>query len=594
MPGIIGHFKKHGIQPSHTIHKNSIHSTDTLKELILAHNYRIMAINGPNNALSLSFHETPDQFIALFGHCFDRESFSELKAPQIDSFLRRKNLLQSLNLLEGAFHIAWLKKAENKFTLLNDRLGILPLYYIYHPDRFSFAPKMHFLGQYGLDDLNKDAFITFMMAGYCMGGTTLFEPISYLRPATILDIDLNTYQINLKTYWQMNYRAEADKPSKNLSRDLYEAILNSTKLLCPSETRSRSSIFLSGGWDSKGLLGAMMATGGKPSRIITNGEADHTPFSDTYLAKKIAAKYKIPYTLNLKDVALSNTNCLQGLKQCEIITDSSPENFGQQNPPQGVFSDIDYILKGDEVWGWQDMAYNRNQAIGHVMPNEVSTTFRNLFNGYKKEDVQEIYNQQISQILPGPKTSNWNDYKDQLYLYGRVNRYIFGLGGSDEEQIQVRRPFLTGMVLDVISRIPAKLRVQKNLYKEMMTNYHRELVSFGDCYTSSIPNYYAQMRPFIQQRMDAYFKENTDFNGLIDLNACLSLINGFAPSTSSKKSPSKKQMLRKRIENKIMHRVHRTSIYQKRAASSWEHKRPADERLAFRLWLLTEFMYGSN
>ena len=47
-------------------------------------------------------------------------------------------------------------------------------------------------------------------------------------------------------------------------------------------------------------------------------------------------------------------------------------------------------------------------------------------------------------------------------LYGRVARFIFSLGYYRELATEVRRPFLTRRVLDVIQRLPPRHRVNNN------------------------------------------------------------------------------------------------------------------------------------
>ena len=593
MPGIVGYFSKNDLQFRSEKSNMSI-ADKTPVELFRTPNALLNGYERNNTPVSLSYHDTPDKYFALFGHCFDRDSFSEIKARQLDELLQQKDLITVLNRLEGAFHAVLLNKEKNELTLVNDRLGILPLYWTIDADSFRFGYDISSLGRYGLQDLNREGLFCFLIAGYCLGTSTLFEKISYLGPATILKADLTKFKVSLTNYWRMRYNPDRNISTKSLACELNGAVLESIRLLCPSDSRAHAGIFLSGGWDSKGLLGGMMATGSGPKRAITNGEDDRLAFSDTNTAKKIAAKYGIPCVVNLKNTALCEDRSLQGLQQCELITDTSPEVFGQHKIAPELFTDLDYILKGDEVWGWQDYAYNRNQGIGHVMPNSIPSRLSALIKDYSTQDIWEAYSRQIDQLVPDQDFDNHNEFKDMLYMYGRVNRYIFGLGRSDEEHIQVRRPYLTKMVLDVIARIPNKLRVQKNLYKEMMIRNQPDLVAFGTSYTSSIPNYYYHMRPLIQRRMKLFFEKNTDFNGLLNLDACRALIDGFAPSITEKKAPSQKMKLRKTIENRAFHLLHRTGLYQKRVAKSWECHEPSDERLAFRLWLLTEFFYHNS
>jgi hypothetical protein len=63
---------------------------------------------------------------------------------------------------------------------------------------------------------------------------------------------------------------------------------------------------------------------------------------------------------------------------------------------------------------------------------------------------------------------DWTDRKDFLYLHGRVARFIFSLGYYRSHATELRRPYLTQPVLDVVRRLPTEFRVYKNLYQSML------------------------------------------------------------------------------------------------------------------------------
>ena len=155
----------------------------------------------------------------------------------------------------------------------------------------------------------------------------------------------------------------------------------------------------------------------------------------------------------------------------------------------------------------------------------------------------------------------------------------------------MRRPYLTTKVLDVMADTPPALRVQKNLFKQMMIASHPRLVSFGDSYTSSIPDYYHHMHAQIIGEATQAFESGLDFGRAILPEKALSMVNAFSPGVAERNAPSLKVRLRNKIENRWMHLVQRTSLYCKKTAANWENIPTTSDRIVFRLWLLCRLFH---
>jgi glutamine amidotransferase-like protein len=527
--------------------------------------------------------------LVLYGHCFNNQKKIQYNAQKLlKDYIDRGNKL--LDELDGAFYFVLINAKENRVTVINDRLGLLPLYWKESPGQLLIAPKIKYITKTLPENLDDDSLAMFLIAGYSIGDKTLHKDVYYLLPATVLTYQLNTEKVNFERYWHFEFK-NGKTSKKELIIELENAINESMELLVAPH--DRYGIYMSGGWDSRVMFGSAVNTNRKPSVFVTNGENDKLPFSDTYIAKKIARDYNCEYRFNHRDSSRSVENYYNGIKQCELITDSSPDVFGQHLGQEDLYRDLDFMLKGDEVWGWLDLAQSKSEAIGNVMPNLIPEYLQEIVGN--KLDIEEKYYNQVNSLFDTFHEQNsWNEKKDLLYIYGRENRYIYGVGASDEEWIEVRRPLLTKRVLDVIAKTPDIYRVHKNLFIEMLKSQFYDFFKYGSSYQSSIPDYYYHMKPIILKSMKQHLSKGHNFNGQLDSQKILKLLEKFNPGIQLKKNPGFKQKTKHCLKDNYLYLYHRTSSYKNKIAHTKEKLPPSLDRIVFRLFLLLEYFYNSE
>jgi asparagine synthetase B (glutamine-hydrolysing) len=195
----------------------------------------------------------------------------------------RLDLLKNLN---GSFAAAIYDGAEEKLTLVNDRYGLIKLFYYHDKDRFCFAPKIRPLLRLGAKkSLRKDAIIDFFLFGYLLVDKTFFEHIRQLPPASILEVSKNG--MNLVKYWDYEYVEHYDaRPQEELIDEL------GTLWQRAVERRIKKDetiiIPLSGGLDSRAILAAVLRCTSKDN-IITSTFGEQGSF-DFEIGKMVAEK----------------------------------------------------------------------------------------------------------------------------------------------------------------------------------------------------------------------------------------------------------------------------------------------------------------
>ncbi len=524
-----------------------------------------------------------DDTAALWGHAFDTRDRKQLDAAELLRRFKRDGT-DLLDNLEGGFHAVIHDSLRRQVHVFNDRAGMLPLYWRRTASGVTLAPRVRFVAD-EMPSFDPVGVLTFLGIGYCLHDRSLFDGVKVLTPATHMTVDLASRNVVSTTYWDIVYSPDNDASHRELASDLHEAVVDSVDLLNP-HGNDRAGLFLSGGWDCRGILGAQLELGHPPAAVITNGKSDSIPGSDTALARRLAIDHGLEYRFCKRDPELAPRLYREGVARCELITDTAPEIFGQHRARPGVFDDLDFIFKGDEIWGWRTEAVDRLSAIAPVMPSKINSAALALLTPDFAENAAHLYQAEIDRVLSECRNDGWNDIKDYLYFKGRVARYIFGLGASDEEHLQVRRPFFTRKVLDVVRRVPARLRVEKNLYLEMMARHQSTLYRYRRNHVSHIADYYAYMTDEVVSVGQAIADGSACIPGMLRRAELADLLQSVVPGDT----PSPKIDIRARLKDAFTdrwgHLWYRSGLYETRSRRLVADWSASDSVVRFRAFLL--------
>ncbi len=526
---------------------------------------------------------------ALYGHCFDPRD-----GRLLDAAAMRERLAADgdalLDRLEGAFHYLEIDRAAGRLRLLNDRIGILPLYWHAGQGIFSFGPRLRLLARRGASwDPAPGAVVCFLSVGHYLGPSTQVRQARLLTPATILEVDLAGLEVKERRYWNLVYDPDTQASGGEHRRRLGEAIEESVRLMSAPQT-GRAGIFLSGGWDSRSILGAMLALDRPPQLVITNGVSDEIPFADTWLAKRMAGDLGLPFRFCRRVPDIGPRLWLDGVHAGEITTANNPESFGQHRLAPETFAEIDCIMKGDVTWGSGDRAPTRELSIAKIVPYPLMDKVKAVLQPDLAAEADELYEAEVDGVMRHCRNRDWTDRRDYLWQMGGINRYILGLGISDEEHIQVRRPLLAGRVFETYTRVPQNLRVLKNLFIETIRVRYPRMFAYGRNHTSNIANYYAFMAPFVRERTLAHLDAGHDLGGLLDGAACRRVVEAFAPVDSPVWIPGLKRRVYNRLHDRHSWRWHRTRFYTEKHPKTFK---TSDTMLAFHIYLLLEWFHGA-
>ena len=427
--------------------------------------------------------------------------------------------------------------------------------------------------------------IHLLAIGKYPGPHTPLRDVSLLQPAMRVTIDLDDPKPRFEHYWELEYRADESAKPKDLAHDLADAIEDSVDLMT-APSAGRGGLFLSGGWDSRSVLGGWLACGRKPARAITNGMSDDIKGADTWLARKMAHDLAIPYYFSRREPRAGSELWREGLWLSEIASENSPGVFGIHRLPEDQFDGLEYMVKGDVTWGTGELTSVEEGVVNRNFPWPLGDNVLSCVAPALRGDAAELYRGAIEETLARCPNDHPADRQQWLWQMSGIFRYIFSHGYYDEEYIEVRRPLLTRVVLDQWTRVPWRLRVQKSLFLETIARRYPELFSYGRNHASHLANYYAHMSHRVRSTMDEIEDPRGHLSAVLDLERAGGLFAAFDPSSSPPQGRfSTKQRVRNWLHDRHAWRYHRTKFYEPDMRSLTT----SDLSLAFRAHLVARW-----
>ena len=401
------------------------------------------------------------------------------------------NGLKSFEDIEGSFVLVLVDQRQRKIHIVNDRLGQLPLLYATRLNWFCFGSQAKAI--FPVTDLepklSSEGVVQFLAAGYPFGEQCMFEELYVLKPATQLSIGLDDLKVNSKQYWSLQYKPQRDISRKRAIAELYGAVIESHQITLGQDSFPYD-LMLTGGWDSRGILEALVQVGSRPQTARSWGMQDDLEGSDPEIARRLARAFGVDFYFFQYDVERLPHTLRQWVCVSELMNDNLgwyielPQCYGELHRSEAAFE-----LIGDEVWGWQGHVHSEQDAVARVLPPTLPNSITNILRQGHRLELHKRYEEKIQAILSSCISREPNDLKDFAYFNIRVNRFIFSLGYFRELMVAQRRPFLTRPVLDVICQFPREMRTDKNGYISMLKAHMPNSAAFPTTSVSSVADW---------------------------------------------------------------------------------------------------------
>ena len=512
--------------------------------------------------------------------------------------LYQKHGLSFASFLNGSFLVLIEDEDQDTILIASDRLASQPLFYCSDGRSLYFSPEMKSLFSVPSLErkLNLPALADFLANGCFTREHTLIEGIERLNNATVLRIAQGG--IERYKYWEYEPgRGDADLGFEHYQRELAGLLRQAVR------RRVRSGhaygILLSGGFDSRGILGCYLETRGDAAlNTISWGRDENIADSDCVVARRLAHKlganhrfYKRPAEEVLDDF---RNFVLLG----EGLTDEvgSFRVFDRIRQEQG----IDIILRGDECFG--------PSVRGGYLVHDEHTMFRNvdlrslryldayrrILKPYYYRLLCDLDSEMTKRLSARCKARNLR-HRREFFALDVHQRYVLSpLNYTKSFVMESLTPWLDHDILDFVSILPASYRLGRGLYQSTLVKMFPEL--YGEfAQVGNVIDWADAFRSLPELQRFAYrvlIEEQSVFDEYIDTASLKEELDAFfhtpsdsrhTPGLKARATASAFDLLK--LSPVLYDSAHKSAYYLRRWTGRLSDALPA-ERLIMRLLIL--------
>jgi asparagine synthase (glutamine-hydrolysing) len=416
--------------------------------------------------------------------------------------------------LSGMFAFAIWDSRSEILLLARDRLGIKPLYFAHTPAGFAFASEIKALLEIpglerSVDTAALDQFMSFLWAP---GPTTLFRGINKLQPGHLLVY--GNGEARLSEYWDLKFEEDESTPESVWIERVREQVTRSTRAQTLADVPLGA--FLSGGIDSSSIV-ALLSNAGNPKlttyTVGFRGEDLRYDIieDDVAYARKVGRRFETDYQEEILEPRVADLLPDLVYHMDEPIAD--PAIITSYLICRAARKRLTVLLSGmggDEVFaGYPRHAAARLAGVYNLLPSFLSSRvaaalpgarpgrttalFRNIkklarsaalpererylgFGTYfTREEKRDLYSADLAAA-----TERFDPYSEHLRYFERVkdqnfiNQMLYidlktflpslNLTYTDKTSManstEVRVPFLDDDLVELASRIPARLKLK--------------------------------------------------------------------------------------------------------------------------------------
>jgi hypothetical protein len=386
--------------------------------------------------------------------------------------------------LRGSYTCLIVDGRRNCAHLFNDRRASRPLFYRQAGDAsLLIGPEVALLAQAApaLHDIDPVAVCEFLLFASYYNDCTLFPTIRKLPPGSVMT--LTPGALAVRPYWEI--RIDPNKPPAD------ETVLVEQGLALFNQSINRLMnattqpfLFLSGGLDSRMILGGLRANGYRiPAVTYGTSEGDDAP-----IARQLAELCGLPFTyvpIETKDLqdhfvaASLNADC-----RAETIDSPTTEAMMPRLAEQ-----FHTFLNGD-------ITIMRRPASSHVDALDKAGVFTfaqssrlaDLLAPGAFRQVRTSINRTVNNILAGGRQLDPQDLMDKTYYEQRLGNRQNAFVAAKLRYLEPAQPWLDEDLVDFLYAIPGTMRAQKRITKKMLQTAHSDLANVPFAQQDSIPH----------------------------------------------------------------------------------------------------------
>ncbi len=383
--------------------------------------------------------------------------------------------------IRGSYSCLIIDEVYEKAFFFTDRRGSRPVFYkVNNDDNVHISSEVSNLVTHD-DNIDVTSIFEFLSFGSFYADHTLFSDVKNLEQASLLTFSEEAF--SKERYWRLKFSPnEEQKSEEMLIEECNDLILQATKRIL--KQTEKPFLFLSGGTDSRIILGALLALN-ETIPMVSYGTKEG---DDLSVAKMLANDSVLPFTkFALPDVppvnafieASENSDC-----RAEMI-----DTPGMRDVYEKLSSEYSLFLNGDECFGWKNIVTTRKDAFDCVGMCELS---RNYFLGQllskdRIKDVKFEFKKRLSKLYQDAEEKNANNLKDFLYYENRLGNMLNAFTGNKLRYFEQGRPLLDEDIMDFVACLPISMRDDKYLLRKVLDVKYPDLKKIPLSAKDSIP-----------------------------------------------------------------------------------------------------------
>lgn len=419
--------------------------------------------------------------------------------------------LDCLPQLRGSYTGLILDSRSHQAHLFNDRRGSRPLFYREDPDRAVLVgPEVSQLAsaEPALREIDPVAVCEFLIFASYYNDRTLFPGIRKLPPGAVMSLTPDS--ATLRRYWEI--RIDPDKPPADERACVEEALALFDQAIRRQLTgRARPFLFLSGGIDSRVILGGLRATGFRIPAVTYGTQAG----DDAPIARQLAEHCDLPFDF----YPISTEDPQQHFADAARRSDCRAETI--DTPTHGPLLDqlamsFDLFVQGDKsFFGKHAATSSQALAVAGVFSFAEAPRLGDMLDPTVLRHAQASIGQTLGEMIAAGSAIDPQDLKDTVYYEQRLANRQNAFSAVNLRQFEQARPWLDEDLVDFLFALPGSLRRDKNINRKMLAKGHPDLADIPYASLDSIPQARAYRKdiatnPALAEFIRAQFREMLD------------------------------------------------------------------------------------
>jgi len=434
----------------------------------------VYRLNDPPEVFSLA---EPGLIVATLGAVLEYRSgrWSALGAQELaDRYLAGG--VAAISGLDGFYQmVVWDERAQ-QLHVLNDRVGSMPLHLARVGGGVALAPEAKAIFRLLpiVPRLDFTAAISFLNVGYVVGTRTLFAGVHLLPPAHRITLNLRSGEEAQQRTWIQRFEPARRLRSRAAATLLYEAILTAAQAPL-NRGGAPAWIAMTGGYDSRVLLHALNESGRRPDLAVTWGATDSEPNSDPPVASALAKAVGVPHRFYRYTAGGVASHVAEWGRISEFASDNlgyfaaGPTLLWERGVPcaGGI-----YI--GDVVVASGGLPRTVEDALTTVLPGpygRLQPRLDGILRAGAGAACGAAFWEEVQGVVNTCPSAQPEDVQDYLWTAVYNFRWLFSPGFYKEPMFSTWRPMLLGPAYDALSQIPARLRVYRHVYVDMVHHH---------------------------------------------------------------------------------------------------------------------------